>query len=190
MQADSMRKRFTVDEFYTMAEVGILVDHVRSELIDGEIVEMSPMDLPQRAAVNRATHYLIPLFGDRVHVSVRMPVRLNEFNEPEPDLAFLKPRRDFYKSRHPLPSDALMILEISDSSRSNDHEVKLSMYASSRIPEVWIEDVVGSVLHVFREPARKVYQKVLTLQARITVSLLAFPDVSVSVSELLGVSAD
>jgi Uma2 family endonuclease len=119
---------------------------------------------------------------------VQLPVRLNQFNEPEPDLAFLKPRRDFYKSRHPGPADVFLIFEISDSSRRFDRKVKLPMYAASRIPEVWIEDVDEGVIHVLRDPARKSYQTASILRPGSMVSLLAFPDVSVSVSELLGVS--
>lgn len=188
MQADAAKKRFTVDEFYKMAQIGILTDSAPSELIDGEIIEVSPIGPAHRAAVNRASDCLIPLFKGKAHISVQLPVRLNEFNEPEPDLAFLKPRRDFYKSRHPGPADVFLIFEISDSSLRYDHEVKLPMYAASRIPEVWIEDVNMGVLHVFRDPARKSYQTARILRPGSTISLPAFPDVPVSVSELLGVS--
>ena len=188
MHNDAERKRFTVDDFYKMAEVGILVDNIRSELIDGEIIEMSPMGVAHCAAVNRASQYFILLFKEKVQVSVQLPVRLSEFNEPEPDLAFLKPRQDFYKTRHPGAADVFMILEISDSSHNYDRNVKLPMYASSRIPEVWIEAVAENVVHVFRDPVGRTYRTALTLHPGETISLLALPEVVVSVSDLLGTS--
>jgi len=186
MQTEATKKLFSVDEYYRMAEVGILSEEIRTELIKGEILEMSAMGTRHRAAVNRASHFLIPLFGEKAQVSVQLPVRLDEFSEPQPDICFLRPRRDFYESRHPGPSDVFMILEISDTSLHYDRDVKLEAYAGARIREVWIEDLVSQTLMIFRDPSQQTYKTSLTLRAGEVVSLLAFPEIAVQVSKLLG----
>jgi Uma2 family endonuclease len=186
MQTEATKKLFTVDEYYRMAEAGILTEENRTELISGEILEMSAMGARHRAAVNRASHFLIPLFGEKAQVSIQLPVRLDEFNEPQPDICFLSPRRDFYESTHPGPSDVFMILEISDTSLHYDRDVKLEVYAGARIREVWIEDLVSQSLMIFRDPSTKMYKTSLTFCRGDVVSLLAFPEIAVQVSELLG----
>jgi Uma2 family endonuclease len=186
MQTEATKKLFTVYEYYQMAETGILSEHVRTELINGEVIEMSAMGLRHRAAVNRASDLLVPLFKGKAQISVQLPVRLNDFNEPQPDICFLKPRRDFYESKHPGPTDVFMMMEISDTSLGYDRDVKLGVYAATRIPEVWIEDLVNQVLLVFREPSRKAYRISLSFSRNDSVSLAAFPEISISVSDLLG----
>jgi Uma2 family endonuclease len=186
MQSEATKKRFTADEYYKMAEVGILACDARTELLDGEIIEVSPMGVRHRAAVNRCSELLVPLFVGKAQISVQCPVRLTEFSEPEPDFAFLKPRRDFYESRHPGPADVLLILEISETSLHYDRDVKLAIYAAARIKEVWIGDLNNRTLLVFRDSSHKTYTTAFTLQARERVSPLSFPDIQISVSELLG----
>src|SRR5262245_20137058 len=118
------KRRFTVDEYYRMAEVGILSARDRVELIDGEIVVMTPVGARHAACVTSATYALIPAAGDGAIVRCQAPVRLDVYYEPEPDLALLRPRDDFYTSRHARPGDVLLIIEIADSSIGYDREVK------------------------------------------------------------------
>jgi Uma2 family endonuclease len=186
MQSQATKKRFTADEYYTMAEVGILACDARTELLDGEIIEVSAMGARHHAAVNRCNELLVPLFLGKAQISVQCPVRLNEFSEPEPDFAFLKPRRDFYELRHPGPTDVLLILEIADTFLHYDRDVKLTVYAAARIKEVWIGDLSNRTLLVFRDPSHKAYTTSFTLQAGEKVSPLFFPDIQISVSDLLG----
>src|SRR5262249_50816149 len=118
------KRRFTADEFLRMAQVGILCEDDRPELIDGEIVEMSPIGLPHRAAVACANRALVMAAGDRAIVQPQWAVRLDLYYEPEPDIVLLQPRADYYRSRPAGPSDVLLLIEIADSSLEFDRDLK------------------------------------------------------------------
>jgi len=141
MQTETTTKKlFTVDEYYKMAEAGIFTESERTELINGEIFEMSPIGAYDSAAVSRATDLFVPLFKGKATVQVQQPVRLNEFSELQPDISLVIPRRDYYRLRHPGPSDVFLALEISDTSLRFDRDVKSRAYAAARIRETWIEE--------------------------------------------------
>ena len=154
------KKRFTVDEYYLMAKVGILSECDHVELIDGEILAMTPMGTRQAACVSHALRALIRAAGDDAIVQAQSPVRLDLYHEPEPDLALLRPRSDFCASRHRGPDDVLLIIEIADSSIEYDRDVKAPIYATSGIPEYWIADLNANVLSCYSSPERGVYQRV------------------------------
>jgi Uma2 family endonuclease len=185
MQAEVSTKNFTVDDYYRMAEVGIIGPEDRVELIDGQIVQMSPPGIRHIAATHRATTLFTEALGRRVIVSVQNPLRLDRFNEPQPDIIILKPQPDFYASRNSGPEDASLVIEISETSLSYDRNLKLPHYAAKRIAEVWIENLKDDVLHVYRDPARRTYKTNLTLHRGETVSPLAFSDVVLKVDDLL-----
>ena len=186
MQPQTTKKLFTVDEYYRMAEAGILREGQRTELINGEIIEMSPMGSRHAAAVSRADDFLSPVFKGKALVRPQLPIRLDDFNEPEPDICLVKPRRDHYELRHPGPGDVLLILEVSDTSLEYDRDVKLRTYAAARILEVWIEDLKEQTLLVFRNPFGKAYKTSLNLRQGASVFLHAFPEIAFPVDELLG----
>ena len=190
MQTEATKKLFTVDEYYRMDEVGILAEDVRTELINGEIIEISPMGPRHAASVSRINHLLFPLFAGNAVLRIQLPLRLNDYNEPQPDLSFVKVRRDFYELRHPGPADVFSILEISDTSLRYDRDVKMGVYASSRIPEFWVLDLVGRALLVFREPSRGEYKTSLKFQPGDSVSMLAFSEIKIAVSDLLGAASE
>jgi Uma2 family endonuclease len=154
------KRRFTADQFLRMAQVGILCEDDRLELIDGEIVEISPIGLPHRAAVACATRALIMAVGDGAIVQPQGAVRLDLYYEPEPDLVLLKPRSDFYRSRRPDPADVLTLIEVADSSLEYDRDVKAPIYAEAAIPEYWLVDLSASVLWRYLAPGRGVFQSV------------------------------
>jgi Uma2 family endonuclease len=185
MQTEAGRRRFTVDEYYRMAGIGILKDGERTELIDGEVLEMSPMGFRHSAAVKRADALFNRVFQGKAIVSVQLPVRLDAFNEPQPDVGVLRPRRDFYESGHPGPEDTLLVLEISDTSFRYDHEVKLGIYAAAQIPEFWILDLADETLLVFREPSRRIYETTISFRRGDSVSPVAFPEIVIAISDLL-----
>ena len=147
------RHRITVDEYYRMAEVGLLAEDARVELIEGEIIDMAPIGSRHGAAVDRLARLLHRAVGDQAVVRVQGPVRLSRSSEPQPDLALLKPREDFYASGHPAGPDTLLIIEVSDATFRYDSTVKLPLYARHGVPEVWIVDLKGQRLHLFRSPA-------------------------------------
>ena len=186
MQADVVRKLFTVDDYYRMAEAGILGPDDRVELIEGEIIQMSPIGNRHAGCVNRATDLFTRLFHGKAIVTVQNPVRLNNYNEPQPDLVLAKYREDFYSSKHPTPEDTLLVLEVADTTLKKDRDIKLPIYARLGIVEVWIEDLKHNQLLVFRDPGGQHYRTSLTLRADDSVSTVAFPEITFKVQDLLG----
>jgi Uma2 family endonuclease len=186
MRRETAKKLFTVDEYYRMAVSGILSEEIRTELINGEIVERCSMRAQHAAAVSRVTDLLLPLLKGRALFRSRLPLRLSEYNEPQPDLTFVKARRDYYVSRHPGPGDTLLAVDISDTVLPYDREVKITMYAAARIPEYWIADLADDVLRVFRDPAVGTYKTSRIYRRGDAMTPVAFPDNAIQVSELLG----
>ena len=186
MPTETTKKLFTVDEYYRMADAGILTEHDRTELINGEIIQMSAMGSRHAAVVTRVNNLLVPLFKDKALLRPQLPLRLNDFNEPEPDIVLLKPRRDCYSSRHPGPADVFLVLEISDSSLKYDRDIKLPIYARFLVPEVWIVDLPGDAVLVYRDPSEGGYATSLSFRRGDAPSCFAFPDVELPIEEVLG----
>ncbi len=138
MSAQPQRYYFSVDDYYRMADAGVFPIDARVELIDGEVVEMFSIGNRHIGAVIRLTTLLSRKVGASALVSVQNPVRLNDFSEPQPDIALLKPRKDFYSNAHPTPAAALLIIEVADTSVNFDRRVKLPLYARAGIPETWV----------------------------------------------------
>jgi Uma2 family endonuclease len=152
VQEQVTRRHFTVDEYYRMAGAGVLSEDDRVELIEGEIVEMVPIGSSHQSCVNRLTRLLVEFAGRNYVVSVQGPVRLDEFNEPQPDLALLRAREDFYAGEHPGPEDVLLLVEVSESSLAYDRNVKLPLYARFSIPEIWIVDPDAGTVEIHTDP--------------------------------------
>ena len=177
MPALTQRRLFTVDDYHAMAEAGVLNAEDRVELIDGEILEMSPIGSRHAAHVNRLNRWLTTALGERAVLSVQNPVRLDDFAEPEPDLAVLRPRADFYAEAHPGPRDVLLLIEVSDSSLVFDRKVKLPLYAGHEIPEVWVVNLIEGQIEVYRRPEGREYSKAQTPRRGERLAPLAFPGV-------------
>jgi Uma2 family endonuclease len=186
METETTKKLFTVDEYYRMADAGILAPHDRVELIDGEIVEMSPIGHRHITCVMKATRLFTKTFGDSVVASIQNPIQLNNYTEPEPDVVLLKPRADCYEAKKLAPEDVLLIVEIAETSLRFDRKVKLPRYAAAGIPEFWIENLEDNVLLVYRNPVGNAYTTALTLHRGETISLAAFPDIVFKVEDFLG----
>ena len=186
VQTAPSRRRFSVDEYYAMAEVGILARDERVELIDGEIIAKSPIGNEHGASVDAGNHFLVSLLRGRAIVRVQSHVRLDDYNQPEPDLALLKWRDDFYRYKAPGPDDVLLIVEVSDTSLSYDRGVKLPLYERFGIPEVWIANIPGRVVEARRGPVDGRYSTFRTYRTGEVVSPAAFDDVEMSVSLFIG----
>ena len=179
------RRRFDVDAYYRMAETGILSPKDRLELIDGEIIEMAPIGSAHGGKVNRLTSLVARLAADgRVIASVQSPLRLDPYNEPQPDLMLLRPRADFYKSGHPTAADVLLLVEVADSSLAYDRGPKLALYARHGVPEVWIVDLVGRALEVCREPGADGYAERRRVSEGAATPTLV-PDLAIDLETLL-----
>ena len=177
--------RFSVDDYYKMAEAGILTEGERLELLNGEIVEMSPIGSKHAHSVNWLAYLLITLLGGRAWVSVQNPVRLNGHAEPEPDISLLRWRDDDeYQYDHPTPEDVLLLIEVADSSLDTDRNEKLPKYAQAGIPECWIVNIPDGVVEVYTVPIGDEYLTRRVFEAGETVSPSAFPDVSIPVDRI------
>jgi Uma2 family endonuclease len=180
------QRPFTVAEYYRMAEAGILAEDDRVELIEGRIIAMSPMGSLHASCVNRLTALFSRQVGQIALVSVQNPVRLDEFSEPEPDLALLRPRDDFYAKQHPAPADVLLIVEVADTSRECDRQVKVPLYARAGIPEVWLVDLQGNLIEVYGQPTAEGYRSLRQARAGEEITLQNLPHLSIPVSAVLG----
>lgn len=152
MIAEVSKRLINVEEYYKMAEVGILKPSDRVELIYGEIIEMSPIGSRHASVVDKLANRLNNFFDKEIIVGVQRPIRLDDKNEPEPDISILKFRSDFYAGLHPQAKDALVLIEVSDSTLKFDEKVKLSLYASSGIPCYWIVNVDANHIVVYTKP--------------------------------------
>lgn len=184
--AEPLRKRFTVSQYHAMAEVGILKEDHRFELIAGEIWQMPPIGSAHAGGVNRLTALFTSLLGRRAVVSVQNPAFLSDFSEPQPDLLILRFRDDFYARKHPQPKDILLLIEVADSSLDFDRDIKAVLYARHRISEFWLRDLRNETLVVHRDPAPQGYREVKILRRGERLSPLAFPDLVIDVDSLLG----
>ena len=187
MAVSMTKRRFTVDEYYTMARSGILREDDRVELIEGEITQMTPIGSRHMVCVNRTLDCFIAIqLEKRTIVSIQNPLRLDAFNEPEPDVALLQPRADFYENQHPGPADVLLIVEVSDTTLAYDRDVKGPLYARFGIPEFWIADVENKTVTVYRAPSPRGYEEMKTFRAGQTLSPLAFPELNMAVESIVG----
>jgi Uma2 family endonuclease len=181
-----LTRRFTVEEYHRMAQAGILSEDDRVELIEGEIVEMAAIGSRHAGCVNRLLRLIHPRAAERAVVSVQNPVRLGRHSEPQPDLALLGLRPDFYASAHPGPGDVLLLVEVSEASADADREVKVPLYARAGIPEVWLVDLEGEVIEVYRQPSAEGYRDVRQARRGEALSVEAFPDLVLAAEAILG----
>ncbi len=159
METVVSKRLINVDEYYKIAEIGILKPDDRLELINGVIYEKTPIDSKHAAIVNKLAGYLNELFKGFAVIGVQNPIKLDYKNEPEPDFAILKYRSDFYTTAHPVPSDMLAIIEVSNASIRFDKEVKAPLYASHCIPEYCIIDLENNQIEVRSNPKEGIYSK-------------------------------
>lgn len=178
------RRRFNVHEYHRMAEAGILHEDDRVELIDGEIVETSPIGGRHALYVSLLNRLLVRGVGDRALISPQNPVRLDEHHEPQPDLAAIKDRA--YGRSLPAPEDTLLLMEVSDTTLAYDRSVKLPIYAQANIPEVWILDVNGGKLERHTGPSGDLYRHTGLARSGEALASTTLPDLTLTVDDVLG----
>lgn len=178
------RPRVSVEEYYRMAEVGLLAPDARTELIEGEVIEVPPVESPRASVISRLQYLLFPAVGNLAQVRVRQPIHLDDYSEPQPDLTVVRPRKDFYWSRHPGPADTLLIVEVSESTLRFDRDVKVPLYSRHQVPEVWLLDLPHDRIHFFRAPRDGTYTEVSFTDDPKVVALSALPEIVVDPSGL------
>ena len=186
MSVQLLRRKFTVEQYHKMSESGIFEEDDRVELIRGEIIEMSPIGTKHAGCVNRLVRLFSRIMGERVIIAPQNPVILNNNSEPQPDVALLKPRDDFYENAHPQPEDVLLLIEVSDSTVKYDREEKIPLYAQAKIIEVWLVDMNEESVEVFREPKQDEYEDIKKFMRGESLEIQMFPDVNITVDEILG----
>ena len=186
MSAQLEPRRFNVTEYYQMAAAGILKPDDRVELIAGEIIKMSPIGSPHAACVSRLARFFHNTIANEAIVSTQNPVRLDEFSEPVPDISLLKPRKDFYAARHPLPADVLLVIEVADTSLLKDRNIKVPLYASAGIAEIWLVNIPKQIIEVYSESHNGKYRKCQKFKRGETVESPTVKGISLGVNEILG----
>jgi Uma2 family endonuclease len=156
------------------------------ELIDGEIVEMSPIGPPHVRCVMYLNEVFVRRLEGRALVSPQNSLRLSRWSEPEPDLVLLRLPLARYGKTIPAHGDALLVVEVADTSQHRDRIVKLPRYAAAGIPETWIVDLDGGAVEVYREPSPDGYRDARRLDRGADVAPAAFPDIVLEVAEILG----
>jgi Uma2 family endonuclease len=183
MATERTHYRFTVDEYYGMLEAGILTEDDRVELIDGEILEMSPIGSAHATCVDRLTMMLTRELGARVIVRVQNPIRLGEYHELQPDVAVLTPGD--YRAAHPGPDDVLFLIEVADTSLAFDRMRKLPMYAADGVGEAWLVDLQGGVVERHTSPSGGIYRNVALALRGESLESVTVPGLVLSVDEIL-----
>lgn len=178
------RRRLDVDALYRMAEAGILAWGERVELIDGEIIDKGPIGSDHGGMTDRLARLIIPAVAGHVAVGIQRPVRLDPYNEPQPDVVLMRPRADDYRSGHPTADDVLLIVEVANSSLAFDRGTKLPLYARFVVPEVWIVDLAGAAVEVHRAADAGSYRDAERLTAG-TLAPPGVPDLAIDVAALL-----
>ena len=178
-------RRFTVAEYYAMGDAGILKRKERIELLDGMILQMAPIGNRHLATVDRYTKNFVVVVGDRAIVRVQGSIVLGERSMPEPDLAILRPRSDFYETEAAGPDDVLLLIEVSDSSVDYDRNEKLPRYARAGIPEVWLTVLPERSIEAYTEPMNGVYTHTRIYTPGDVIAPGGFPDIVLPVSNIL-----
>lgn len=186
MSVQLQKRLFTVKEYHLMTEVGILSEGDRVELIEGEIVKMAAIGTRHASCVRRLIRSFSVIPQNLAILGVQDPIQLTERTEPQPDVVLLQSRADYYATAHPVPSEVLLLVEVSDSTVDYDREVKVSIYARSLVQEVWLVDLVKNCLEVYRQPGPNGYSLIIKFWRGQQVASLAFPDLEVSVDFILG----
>lgn len=171
---------FTVKDYHRMAQADVFAPDERLELVDGKVLELAPIGSRHAACVKRLGRMFTLLLGERALVGIQDPVELSDVSEPQPDVALLRPRADFYAAAHPGASDVLLLVEVSESTAQYDRTTKLPLYLAAGVPEVWVVDLNAEVLHVAIPTGTRVVSRGESLAPG------AFPDVVLEVAAIVG----
>lgn len=186
MSVQLERHYFNVSEFSRMGEVGIFSEDDRVELIEGEIVKISPIGSRHAACVDRTNKLLNRLAGQTVIIRVQNPIVLDEYSEPQPDITLLRPKADFYAQAHPTPADILLVVEAADSTVESDRKVKVPLYARAGIPQTLVVNLPADLIESYSEPVGGVYRKIQHAGRGESIEIAELPGLALSVDAILG----
>jgi len=184
MTVKLQKRLIKVDEYHLMGEVGILGEK-GIELIEGELIKMSPTGSKHASCVNRLNKLFNRLLVEEI-VAVQNPIILDDFSEPEPDLAILKYQEDFYAKAHPTPQDVRLLIEVSDSTLDADREIKAPLYAKVGIPEYWIVNIEAQQIEVYYAPKLGNYQQKEIFEINDEVKAQFSAQITLKVKDVFG----
>ncbi len=186
MTALPKRKIFTVDEYHKMIDAGVFVGNSDFELIEGEIVKKMTQGDLHIACINRLNMLFAPILAGQVIVSIQNAVVISDISEPEPDVALLKFREDFYASGKATAEDVLLLIEVSDSTLKYDRDFKIPLYAEANVAEVWLVNLPRQILEVYTQAEKGRYKIVGKYTKQQTISPKLLPEIKIRVSDILG----
>lgn len=176
--------KFTTSQYHQLYEKEVLPLDSKVELIDGEIINMSPIGIRHGMTVKRLNAFFSVNLFQKAVVSIQDPIQLGDYSEPQPDLALLRYRKDFYGEHLPQEKDVLLIIEVADSTYKYDREIKIPLYSKFNIPEVWLMDLNRQKLERFTDPKLGEYQQRTIFLQNQTICSQAFPDLSLDLTDI------
>ncbi|HEX8921320.1 MAG TPA: Uma2 family endonuclease [Pyrinomonadaceae bacterium] len=176
----------SVDEYERMGRAGVFKKDARLELIEGAIYEMPPIGSPHAACVTILHQLLTLKYAGKLIVISQNPIRLNDFSEPQPDVALLRWRDDYYRNSHPTPDDVLLVIEVADSTVETDRSYKVPLYAKAGIAEVWLVNLPEEQVELFASPVDGSYKIAATFKRGDTARSQTIEDLAIDVSDILG----
>lgn len=183
-QPQPMRLRFSVDEYYKMIELGMLKDYEKAEIIEGELIQKMTIGDRHALAVDLLNRFFIKNVSDNIRVGVQNPLRISDFNEPEPDIV-LSDLTKYDGKRHPRPEEVILVVEVSDATLKYDRDVKLPLYAEAGIYEVWIVNLKKNIIEVHQDPINDIYQTIKIFKSGEVISSTVLTDLSFEVDKIL-----
>jgi Uma2 family endonuclease len=186
MTAQVARWQFTVEDYHRMRETGILSEEDRVELLDGEVCVMSPIGPFHAAIVKRLNAILNKLVSETVIVGVQDPVQLNDYSEPQPDIALLRFDASFYADHHPTPGDTLLVIEVAESSLEHDRDEKIPRYAQSGVLEAWLIDINQEVVEQYTQPRGNQYGAKQTFGRGNVIRATTIPGLALPIDQISG----
>jgi Uma2 family endonuclease len=186
MAVQLLKRLLTVEEYHLISKAGILSEGDRVELIEGELVQRAAIGTRHASCVRRFIGLFSEIPKNRAFLDVQNPIQLSDRTEPQPDVVLLQPRADYYATAHPVSSEVLLLVEVSDTTVDYDRDVKVLIYARSLIQEVWLVDLEAQCLEVYRQPTAKGYSLIEKFWRGQQVSPIAFPELEVKSDFVLG----
>ncbi|HXG86152.1 MAG TPA: Uma2 family endonuclease [Pyrinomonadaceae bacterium] len=184
--AELPHRKFTIDEYHNFIETGVFKPEERIELWEGEFVEMSPIGMRHVSCLNYLIEFLRDALGKTVIISPQNPIVLNDFSEPQSDIAILKRREDFYRNENATAADVLIVMEIADTTLKYDRDTKFPRYAASGIEEAWLIDLENDRVEIHGDPTEFGYSLVKILHRGQSAESTVLPEIKITIDKILG----
>lgn len=187
MVTETLIHKFNIETYHRLISTGILHEDDRVELIEGRIVDKTPIGTRHSSCVKRLNSLFSRKLQGVAIVSVHDPLQLTkDESEPQPDITLLKYREDFYSEELPKAEDVLLLMEVADTSMEYDREIKIPLYARANIQEVWLVNLLEKCIEIYSLPKSGGYEFRITVKNDQTLSPKTFPDISLTAKQILG----